>query len=1593
MFVANDSYNTYNYITTDFNNDDRTDIIRITSIRDQADTSGAISLFCAINDRGDFTDYKIVNTGYQPDINIYALPLYLPQTIKNQQSGVNQLNNTLEIAFVNQNKIHFFASDSYNVKKNNLLKKITTGNGVQEMLTYIPLDSKYSGLAFYNKIYTPTNNYIASYPNLDIKINPNLFVVSKIEMRSKDVYKKKLFSYYGAVSNLNGLGFMGFRSVNQTDWHDDSTALFSNVVSSDVDLLRGANTESFKVPYMYYPYGGATPSDFVSRSLTTYETAVNPVQPNKVFKLKTLNVKQFSTINNSNTNSETTDIQYDAYNNITSSKSSVSEGGTLAKTVTTTTAYQTVAAPYIVGRPTSSSSTVVADGHTMTSNESYTYDATSQLLSNVDRSAIGTSTVSEGTRYDLNGNVIQKTITSQVPVQSRSTFYEYDPSGRYVIKITDNDNLVSTFDYYFENGALKKETNPYGSSSYTIDSWFKRLTAKDDWLNKTTSFAYTKNAEKTIVTATPDALDGSASEEMFDDLGRKIRSGSKDINGTFSYVSYLYDIFDRNYKVSEPYFGTTPLQWNETKFDMYSQPVQSILFNNRTVSTAYSGLTTTTTDGSKIKKFTADAAGNITTTNETLGGDITYKYFANGNLKQTTYNNISIDIEQDGWGRKTKLKDPSAGTFTYAYNDYGELTKETSQNGNVVTTITRDTNGKPTKKTIKGGGTDSETNYTYSGILPLTIVYIDNNEPAGTNKTTTTITYDTFKRVESIVEDKENVTKFTRSFTYDALGRVATETKTALVAGSNKSSTVTTKNVYKNGDLYQIQDALNKVLWQTNTLNANGQIVENVIGNGIKMTNIYNNDDGYLSKIQHDKTTAPTANILTLTTAFDKNTDNLDSRINSSFANYTESFKYDAINRLQKFTNLQGVEETQTYDASGKITGNNLGAYSYDPIKKYQNTAITLNPEATGYYANREGIFNDAMENKTGWGTEKYPNTNFFSYDGTKAGHAVGKNTLKLANTTTTEQYVFSDKWIDISNAAPTQYTYSTWFYSDNPQAEIFLYMKDGANTVTQVNTVNNTKGAWTQITGTFLVPANVKKLRLRLDNNGLGNIWYDDVEIRKTSDPASTVRSLNVTYNAFKSPLQIEETNVDKISFTYNDDNQRSTMYYGGFADKLLRPLRKHYSADGTMEIKENKVTGTSEFVTYIGGDGYTAPIAVKSDGTTQNYLYLHRDYQGSIMAITDANATVVEKRLFDAWGTIIKVQDGAGNTLNGLTVLDRGYTGHEHLQSVGLINMNARLYDPLLHRFLQADNYIQDPTNTQNYNQYGYVLNNPLLYTDPSGNASCDICTGSPGVNTGSGGSATSTDLGEFGRDTGITKWARKNLNFNSWRRSRDRFLGRNKGNDNPNPAPQPNVSKYVNVKTTGSGQYYGGDGSGSLLDYFSRFVYEVDQFNPIALAWDGIKGNVNGTDRYGNELSGFDANMKIVTAIPMTKVGGVLVNVGERALLTEAKTSVKSILTGGKTFEQYKIARGGTETLTKISTSTGTQRISTEFHHVFLTQRFQRAYDIPMWMVNNRINVWKVNTIQHSLIDSYRYNFLRAGIKPEVGWFAKYNWFTKF
>lgn len=66
---------------------------------------------------------------------------------------------------------------------------------------------------------------------------------------------------------------------------------------------------------------------------------------------------------------------------------------------------------------------------------------------------------------------------------------------------------------------------------------------------------------------------------------------------------------------------------------------------------------------------------------------------------------------------------------------------------------------------------------------------------------------------------------------------------------------------------------------------------------------------------------------------------------------------------------------------------------------------------------------------------------------------------------------------------------------------------------------------------------------------------------------------------------------------------------------------------------------------------------------------------------------------------------------------MFDRGFTGHEHLPQFGLINMNGRVYDPFLARFLSPDPRVSNPENGQNFNRYSYALNNPFKYTDPDG------------------------------------------------------------------------------------------------------------------------------------------------------------------------------------------------------------------------------------------------------------------------------------
>ncbi len=113
----------------------------------------------------------------------------------------------------------------------------------------------------------------------------------------------------------------------------------------------------------------------------------------------------------------------------------------------------------------------------------------------------------------------------------------------------------------------------------------------------------------------------------------------------------------------------------------------------------------------------------------------------------------------------------------------------------------------------------------------------------------------------------------------------------------------------------------------------------------------------------------------------------------------------------------------------------------------------------------------------------------------------------------------------------------------------------------------------------------------------------------------------------------------------------------------------------------------------------------------------YIHKDHLGSFQSITNEDGELVEELSFDPWGRRRNAEDWSFESVPANFTFDRGYTGHEHLDVFGLINMNGRVYDPFVARFLSPDPIIQEPENTQSHNRYSYCLNNPLKYTDPSG------------------------------------------------------------------------------------------------------------------------------------------------------------------------------------------------------------------------------------------------------------------------------------
>jgi len=214
-------------------------------------------------------------------------------------------------------------------------------------------------------------------------------------------------------------------------------------------------------------------------------------------------------------------------------------------------------------------------------------------------------------------------------------------------------------------------------------------------------------------------------------------------------------------------------------------------------------------------------------------------------------------------------------------------------------------------------------------------------------------------------------------------------------------------------------------------------------------------------------------------------------------------------------------------------------------------------------------------------------------------------------------------------------------------------------------------------------------------------------VELNQTDYPYTYDDNGNIT----EGPHFADTAYLGTRSFEYNADNMPTRITT---ADDTV-----DFVYDGSG-IRVKKVVNGSDTTYYVGGH-----YEIEADGTPTKYIFagnmriammkgstiyrLHKDHLGSTIAITDTNGAVVESADYLPYG---------GDTQPpGITLTNYKYTDQEFDPETALYNYVARLYDPVIGRFMTPDSIVPNPYDPQSLNRYAYARNNPLYYTDPSG------------------------------------------------------------------------------------------------------------------------------------------------------------------------------------------------------------------------------------------------------------------------------------
>ncbi|MCD4747441.1 MAG: FG-GAP-like repeat-containing protein [Bacteroidales bacterium] len=418
---------------------------------------------------------------------------------------------------------------------------------------------------------------------------------------------------------------------------------------------------------------------------------------------------------------------------------------------------------------------------------------------------------------------------------------------------------------------------------------------------------------------------------------------------------------------------------------------------------------------------------------------------------------------------------------------------------------------------------------------------------------------------------------------------------------------------------------------------------------------------------------------------------------NSNSENFTTATTYDMYSRPEKLTYPSNFSISRTYNEFGYLDKiirdndnkilwevNSLNASQQIEQIEYGNQITTTKSyyEETGFIK-RIGTYNFSSKE------DKYDVIQDFGYSWDDIGNLISKieNGQELY-----EDYLYDNlnRLISVKlngGEATTNLDYDALGrilskHSNNPQFHVANnYSYNNNNNPYELSSIDN------------------KPVFYKSDNQEITYTSFDKITNIKQWDeePINIDQELNLYYDYNHSrKIQIIDDNKNNFNQT--------KIYIGGIFEKITE----------NDQIKE---------VHYITATDGIFAIYTKNSSTDDEFGYVHKDHLGSIQSLTNEEGNLVEKYSYDAWG--LRRNPETGIPLVNIPELktDRGFTGHEHLDLFNLINMNGRVYDPVVGYFSSPDPIIGIPKNSQGFNLYTYTKNNPLSYIDPSGYLEAEI------------------------------------------------------------------------------------------------------------------------------------------------------------------------------------------------------------------------------------------------------------------------------